>query len=78
LAALTIIWIWGLGASEARAYVDPGTGSALFSSLAIVLGVASTGIVVCFQQVKRFIWWLTGKFNHGTPSPDLSEQSDNA
>ena len=51
----------GPASSRAEAYIDPGTGSSLFSSLGLVLAVVGTGIAVCFSQLRRCCGWLFAK-----------------
>ncbi len=59
-ATIALVWFCGVGASPAEAYIDPGTGSHLFSSLGIMLGVATTCLAIGFFQMKRCgEWFLT-------------------
>lgn len=71
-------WMWGPGAPEARAYVDPGTSGALFSCLPVVLGIVSAGIAVCFGRAKRTVHWFREKLNRDSESTQMSETGDNA
>ena len=59
-----MIGLWfvlGPGVNRAEAYIDPGTGASLLSSLGLLLGVACTGIAIGFTQVKRCGAWLLVK-----------------
>ena len=58
---IVVIWLLGPGASRAEAYIDPGTGSHLLSTLGIMLGVLCTCCAVCFYQLKRCGTWVMAK-----------------
>ncbi len=52
----------GLTASPAEAYIDPGTGSSILSSLGVMLAVISVGFAFCLGQIKHWCGWLASKF----------------
>ena len=62
---LALMFVLGPGASTAEAYIDPGTGSSLLSSLGVLLGVMCTVIALGFTQLKywggRLIAKLTAR-----------------
>jgi len=58
---LVMIWLLGPGASEAQAYIDPGTGSSLLGSMGIIFAVVSAFVAVAFQHVRGFFSWLVCK-----------------
>ena len=51
----------GPGISEAHAYIDPGTGSSLFSSLGLMLGVCLAFAAMMLTQLRRCGQWLMAK-----------------
>lgn len=55
--------VLGVGAQPAQAYIDPGTGSSLFSSLGIMLGVMVTMFAFCFSQLRRCGGWFWAKLH---------------
>lgn len=55
------IWLLGPGASRVEAYIDPGTGSHVLSTLGIMLGVICTCCAIGFYQIKRCSTWVVGK-----------------
>ena len=62
-ALIVTVWMLGPGTQGAEAYIDPGTGTQLLSSLGIVLGMVSTGIVIGFTQIKRCGGWVVAKLS---------------
>jgi len=60
-AGIALLWLFGLGAQDAQAYIDPGTGSSLFSSLGIMLGVVATSLAIGLTQARRCGEWLFAK-----------------
>ena len=56
-----VVYLLGPGAGAAHAYIDPGTGSSLLSTLAIMVGVLSAGVAVFFGQAKRWGLWLVDR-----------------
>ena len=48
----------GPAANSAQAYIDPGTGSSLFSCLGIVLSIVGTAVAIGFVHIKRCCSWL--------------------
>ncbi len=70
-----VIGLWfvlGPGANRAEAYIDPGTGANLLSSLGVLLGVTCTGIAIGFTQIKRCGAWLLIKVaeRRGAKAPE--------
>ncbi len=65
------VWMLGPGASEAHAYIDPGTTSSLLPSIGIVFAVLSAFVAVAFQHCKRLCAWgyytLLGVFGKTRP-----------
>ncbi len=51
----------GPASNRAEAYIDPGTGSSLFSSLGLLLGVVGTGVAIGFTQLRRCGGWLIAR-----------------
>jgi hypothetical protein len=58
LAALVLL---GPATSEAHAYIDPGTGGSLFSSLGLMLGVFVAFAAMMLTQIKRCGQWFVAK-----------------
>lgn len=58
---IALLWLFGLGTQDAEAYIDPGTGSSLFSSLGIMLGVVATSLAIGLTQARRCGEWLLAK-----------------
>ena len=52
-------------ATRAYAYIDPGTTSAVFSSLAYVLAAIATALGFLFWPIKRFYHYIKDKRNTG-------------
>lgn len=81
--AVALMVVLGIAAQPAHAYIDPGTGSSLFSSLGIMLGVMVTMFAFCITQFRRCGGWLWAKFRLrnepevGTAKP-VSKENDNA
>jgi hypothetical protein len=61
-AVIALVFVLGPGAGRAEAYIDPGTGANLLTSLGLILGVACTGIAIGFTQIKRCCAWCLAKF----------------
>ncbi len=61
-AVIALVLVLGPGADRAEAYIDPGTGANLLTSLGLILGVACTGIAIGFTQLKRCCAWCMAKF----------------
>lgn len=61
-AVIALVFVLGPGAGRAEAYIDPGTGANLLTSLGLILGVACTGIAIGFTQLKRCCAWGLAKF----------------
>ncbi len=59
---IALVYVLGPGAGRAEAYIDPGTGANLLTSLGLILGVACTGIAIGFTQLKRCCAWCLAKF----------------
>lgn len=59
--AVATVCVLGFGADTAYAYIDPGTGSSLLSSLGMILAVATTGIALGLTQVRRCGHWLVAR-----------------
>ncbi len=53
----------GPAAGTAHAYIDTGTGSSLFSVLALAVGVASACVGICYAQIKQWGGWLAGRLS---------------
>ncbi len=53
--------IVGVAAGSAEAYIDPGTGSSVLSSLGVMLAMVSVGFAFCFTQIKHWCRWLASK-----------------
>lgn len=71
-AAFALLIYLGPASSRAEAYIDPGTGSSLFSSLGLILGLACTGVAVGFAQLRRCSGWLFARVfarRKGGPRP---------
>jgi hypothetical protein len=76
LAAATALL--GPGTSEAHAYIDPGTGSSLFSSLGLMLGVCIAFFAMVLTQVKRWGQWFMAKLyfrRHKDLAPPAASES---
>lgn len=58
---IAFVWLLGPGARSAQAYIDPGTGSSLFTSLGLLLGVITTCLAIGLTQVKRCGGWFLAK-----------------
>lgn len=59
--AVAVSVLLGPGIRSAEAYIDPGTGGSLFSSLGILLGAVAATSAICFSQVRRCGGWLVAK-----------------
>ena len=58
---VVVVFLLGPGASHAEAYIDPGTGSHLLSTLGIMIGVVSTCYFFGIGQVRRCGEWFWAK-----------------
>ena len=81
VVALSVVL--GVAAQPAHAYIDPGTGSSLFSSLGIMLGVMVTMFAFCITQFRRCGGWLWAKFRLRNepevgPAEPASKENDTA
>lgn len=71
----------GPASSEAQAYIDPGTTSSFFSSLAPILGLMMAFLAVAWTQIRRCGGWFLTKLalrrrNDSTAPSDAETQSD--
>lgn len=48
--------------SEAFAYIDPGTGNFVFTSLSSLLSIVGIFLGIFFRPLFRFFKWLFRKF----------------
>ena len=71
---LVTIWLLGPGASEARAYIDPGTGSSILGSMGIILAVLSAFAAVAFQHVRGFFSWAFCKVGSMVRKPARAKE----
>lgn len=60
---IAVAYLVGPGANRAEAYIDPGTGSHLLSTLGIMIGVVSTGVLIGIAQIRRCGEWFIEKFS---------------
>ena len=68
-AYMTLACLLILGVSRAEAYVDPGTGGALFSMLGVMLGVLTTALAFGYSMIRRWGSMLWSKVvPHDDPS----------
>ena len=68
----------GPGISEARAYIDPGTGGSLFSSLGLMLGVCAAFAAMLLSQIRRCAQWFWVKLyfrKHRDSTPEPAAES---
>ena len=72
--AVVTIWLLGPGASEAQAYIDPGTGSSILGSMGIILAVCSAFAAVAFQHVRGFFSWVFCKIGSMVRKPHRAEE----
>ena len=72
-AAVIAVVLFGPGASRAEAYIDPGTGSHLLSTLGIMVGVVSTGFIFGLAQVRRCGAWFLAKLAERRGAPHDSK-----
>jgi hypothetical protein len=73
LTLLTLLVAFAAMAQPAQAYIDPGTGSNLLSSLGIMLGVICTGAAMCSSLVRQWASAILAKVRSHRPageSPD--------
>jgi len=63
ISAAAVAILLGPGVGEAHAYIDPGTGSSLFASLGVMLGIMTALLAVGLTQVKRFGAWFMFKLS---------------
>ena len=76
-AAVALMIYLGPASNRAEAYIDPGTGSSLFSSLGLMLAVVGTGVAIGFSQLRRCGGWLIARVSarkkeeHEPLIPDL-------
>ncbi len=68
-------FLLGPGARLAHAYIDPGTGSSMFSMLAVAFGVISTGVALCFTQIKYLGGRVFGRLANRWKRDDSSTDS---
>lgn len=61
---IAFVWLLGPGARPAHAYIDPGTGSSLFTSLGLLLGVMTTCLAIGLTQARRCGGWFLAKIAH--------------
>jgi len=69
LAALVVVF--GTTIQPAHAYIDPGTGSSLFSSLGIMLGAMVTMFAFGISQFRRCSGWFWARL-HSRNSGDAT------
>ena len=72
---VVLLMMLGPGANRAEAYIDPGTGSTLLSSLGLLLGAVCTGLAVCFWQVKHWGGVVIAKLSSKREPPDQPKDS---
>lgn len=75
-----VVWaiVFGPGATPVQAYIDPGTGSSLLSSLGIILGIVCTGIAIGFAQLKHVGRLLITKLSHRKHKRKDTGKNDNS
>lgn len=70
----------GPGAADAQAYIDPGTGSSLFASLGVILGMVTAVFAVGLTQARRIGEWFIAKLTPARKekplTPDLAARKD--
>ena len=69
----------GPATSEAHAYIDPGTGSSLFASLGVLLGIFTAVFALGLSQLRRLCGWFVMRFaprrKNKPVVPDLAARS---
>ena len=74
LTRVALIVIMGLALPRpALAYIDPGTSSAVFGSLAYILGAAGVALAFLFRPIKRLFRFLFGKKREQPVEPESQE-----
>jgi hypothetical protein len=83
-AAVSLAIYLGPATSTAEAYIDPGTGSSLFSSLGLLLAAVGTGLAIGFSQLRRCGGWVVArlaarrKADRQVLTPDLASDKHRA
>ena len=62
-------------AEPAEAYIDPGTGGQLLSSLGIIIGIACTGVAMAYAFFKQWGGLLLAKIRSRLPSKHRTEET---
>jgi hypothetical protein len=62
-------------AEPAQAYIDPGTGGQLLSSLGIIIGIACTGIAMAYAFIKQWGGLLLTKIRSRLPGGHTTEET---
>jgi len=62
---LFLFLIFSLLSKQAFAYIDPGTTTIIFSSLAYLLMILSVVLGFLIWPFRRFYKWLSNKWNEG-------------
>ena len=68
-----VVIAFGAASAPAHAYIDPGTGSSLFSSLGVILGAVVTMLALCISQIRRCGEWFIARFRAGSTEPASSD-----
>lgn len=61
-SVVALLVLLGPATSEAHAYIDPGTGSSLFASLGVMLGVVTAVFALGLSQLRRICGWFVTRF----------------
>lgn len=72
---LALSYLLGPGASQAHAYIDPGTGSTLLSSLGLLLGATCTVLAFGFAQIRNWGGRVVARLAARRPRESHSEES---
>lgn len=75
---IALVWLLGPGAQPAQAYIDPGTGSSLLSSLGLLLGVMTTFIALGYTQARRCGGWVWAMIVHRRRHDDDTTSEENS
>jgi len=62
-------------AEPAQAYIDPGTGGQLLSSLGIMIGIACTAIVAAYAFIKQWGGLLLAKIRSRLPGGQTTKET---
>jgi len=75
---VALVIVLGAAANPAHAYIDPGTGSSLFSSLGVMLGAVVTMLALFVGQVRRCGGWFVARLRSGSAKDDSTDAAEDA